>query len=143
MATDRIRQFSLVAGRRMRLMLRQKQEVERVNLAINVVRMVAVAMMAIMPACAQGPAAAPVPVSPPTESATAITQAPFAAITPTVTDTATTAAMPAPVPLLGAGTTAKWWFAFKFNAKTFPGCAAGAVRSCPFGGTPQRYAQFG
>jgi hypothetical protein len=50
----------------------------------------------------------------------------------------------APVPLLKAGQPVKWWFVFKFNAKTFPACDEGE-RSCPFGGNVelQKYKQFG
>ena len=36
-------------------------------------------------------------------------------------------------PLLKADTPVDWWFVFKFNAESFPGCG-GAQRSCPFGG---------
>jgi len=35
-----------------------------------------------------------------------------------------------------------WWFVFKFNAESFPGCS-GAQRTCAFGGTVQRYKYFG
>jgi hypothetical protein len=48
-----------------------------------------------------------------------------------------------PAPLVGAGHPVDWLFVFKFNAKSFPGCDAGAVqpRSCPFGGTVQSYVE--
>src|SRR5215467_262760 len=47
----------------------------------------------------------------------------------------------APTPLLEKGHPVDWWFAFKFNAKSFPGCGSGAddQRQCPFGGDVQRY----
>ena len=46
----------------------------------------------------------------------------------------------APAPLLEKGQTpVNWWFIFKFNTKSFPECAAGAQRSCPFGGDVQDY----
>jgi hypothetical protein len=43
----------------------------------------------------------------------------------------------APVPLLKAAHPVDWWFVFKFNAQLLPGCAMGASRACPFGGTVQ------
>src|SRR5260370_26767126 len=43
----------------------------------------------------------------------------------------------APVPLLKAAHPVDWWFVFKFNAHFLPGCATGASRACPFGGTVQ------
>jgi hypothetical protein len=49
-----------------------------------------------------------------------------------------------PVPLLEKGHPVDWWFIFKLNSKTFPGCSGGASRACPFGGTVQNYsAPFG
>lgn len=48
---------------------------------------------------------------------------------------------PAPVPLLGNGQHVDWWFAFKFNAKSFPECG-GFQRECPFGGTVQSYSSY-
>jgi hypothetical protein len=50
--------------------------------------------------------------------------------------------IPVPVPLLGNGQPVDWWFAFKFNAGSFPECG-GAQRECPFGGTPQPYSTYG
>ena len=44
-----------------------------------------------------------------------------------------------PAPLLKAGQRVNWWFTFKFNAATLPGCAGAAQRSCPFGGAVQTY----
>lgn len=41
-----------------------------------------------------------------------------------------------PCPLLAKGKPVMWWFVFKLNAKTFPGCGGG-TRSCPFGGDVQ------
>jgi hypothetical protein len=49
----------------------------------------------------------------------------------------------APVPLVSKGHPVDWWFVFKFNAKSFPGCGSGATRSCPFGGSVQPYPTFG
>ncbi|OHX12103.1 deoxyribonuclease II family protein [Chromobacterium sphagni] len=52
------------------------------------------------------------------------------------------AAIPAnvPAPLLDSSHPVDWWFAFKFNAYSFPGCGGGAqVNSCQFGGSPQTY----
>lgn len=46
-----------------------------------------------------------------------------------------------PSPLLEAGHPVTWWFVFKFNAATFPGCSA-AQRSCLFGGSVQPYKSF-
>jgi hypothetical protein len=42
-----------------------------------------------------------------------------------------------PTPLLAAGHPVDWWFVFKFNAASFPGCARGAARTCGFGGQVQ------
>ena len=44
-----------------------------------------------------------------------------------------------PVPLITRGQSVDWWFVFKFNDSTFPGCDGSAQRSCPFGGTVQDY----
>ena len=49
----------------------------------------------------------------------------------------------APAPLLNAGHAVDWWFVFKLNAKSFPGCGAGVTRQCTFGGTVQDYKAFG
>lgn len=46
-----------------------------------------------------------------------------------------------PMPLLAVGHPTDWWFVFKFNAATFPGCSA-AQRSCLFGGSIQAYKSF-
>jgi hypothetical protein len=35
-----------------------------------------------------------------------------------------------------------WWFVFKFNAGTLPGCSGVAQRTCLFGGTVQSYSKF-
>jgi len=52
-----------------------------------------------------------------------------------------------PAPLVEKGKPpVDWWFVFKFNAKSFPGCASGAERACPFdapGRTPQDYGKQG
>lgn len=45
----------------------------------------------------------------------------------------------APTPLLDKGHPVDWWFVFKFNTKSFPGCAGGATRQCMFGGDTQEY----
>jgi hypothetical protein len=42
-----------------------------------------------------------------------------------------------PLPLLAAGHPVDWWFVFKFNSASFPGCAQGATRACLFGGHVQ------
>jgi hypothetical protein len=47
-----------------------------------------------------------------------------------------------PTPLLKSGQPVGWWFVFKFNAASFPGCGEGAQRACVFGGTVQKYDQF-
>ena len=44
-----------------------------------------------------------------------------------------------PHPLLEKGEPVEWWFVFKFNAATFPGCGDDGERSCLFGGTVQDY----
>lgn len=46
----------------------------------------------------------------------------------------------APVPLLQPDHPVTWWFVFKFNSKSFPGCDA--TRACPFGGQPQDYSAY-
>jgi Deoxyribonuclease II len=49
-----------------------------------------------------------------------------------------------PVPLLssGNGGAVDWWFVFKFNATSFPGCGGKATRECIFGGEVQDYSRF-
>ena len=42
-----------------------------------------------------------------------------------------------PLPLVAKGHSVDWWFAFKFNSASFPGCAANTVRTCSFGGQVQ------
>jgi hypothetical protein len=51
------------------------------------------------------------------------------------------AAQDAPIPLLEKGHAVDWWFVFKFNATSFPGCGAvfSDKRSCPFGGEVEKY----
>jgi hypothetical protein len=49
------------------------------------------------------------------------------------------AANDVPTPLLSPGNPVDWWFVFKFNTKTFPGCGDNAERQCPFGGELQPY----
>jgi len=49
----------------------------------------------------------------------------------------------APAPLLKEGHPVDWWFVFKLNSKTFPGCGTGVTRVCTFGGTVQDYKNFG
>jgi len=46
-------------------------------------------------------------------------------------------------PLLQSGHPVDWWFVFKFNSAVFPGCGSGVSASCPFGGQPQAYTNFG
>ena len=48
-----------------------------------------------------------------------------------------------PTPLLAANHPVDWWFVFKFNSKSFPGCEGSATRTCPFGGSVQTYKTFG
>jgi len=44
----------------------------------------------------------------------------------------------APVPLLEKdGNPVTWWFVFKFNTHSFPGCGGDAQRECLFGGDVQ------
>jgi hypothetical protein len=45
----------------------------------------------------------------------------------------------APTPLVQKGSPVDWWFVFKFNAASFPGCGGQQKRVCTFGGTPQNY----
>jgi len=49
----------------------------------------------------------------------------------------------APAPLLKTSHAVDWWFVFKLNSKTFPGCGAGVARNCTFGGQVQDYKAFG
>jgi len=44
----------------------------------------------------------------------------------------------APLPLLEKGHSVDWWFVFKFNAASFPGCGEGTQRDCLFGGMVQQ-----
>src|SRR6266568_9032517 len=53
------------------------------------------------------------------------------------------AAADAPAPQLKNGHPVDWWFVFKFNSASFPGCGAGSNRQCIFGGDVQDYKQFG
>lgn len=48
----------------------------------------------------------------------------------------------APAPLLQNGKAVDWWFVFKFNTASFPGCAANAKRVCVFGGDVENYKGF-
>jgi hypothetical protein len=47
-----------------------------------------------------------------------------------------TAGSTTPTPLVRAGKAVDWWFVFKFNAKSFPGCGGVARTTCAFGGQP-------
>jgi hypothetical protein len=49
----------------------------------------------------------------------------------------------APAPLLAKGQLVDWWFAFKFNTKSFPHCRGDAKQACIFGGSVQKYPQWG
>jgi len=49
----------------------------------------------------------------------------------------------APMPLLKQGQPVDWWFVFKFNSASFPGCGGGEERVCRFGGTVQNYRAHG
>lgn len=42
-----------------------------------------------------------------------------------------------PCPLMSAGHPVEWFFVFKFNSASFPGCQG--KDTCPFGGDPQTY----
>ena len=48
-----------------------------------------------------------------------------------------------PSPLLSDGQPVDWWFVFKFNTESFPGCGGSASRACLFGGSVQTYRNFG
>ena len=45
----------------------------------------------------------------------------------------------APAPLLSKDHPVDWWFVFKFNTKSFPGCGQNVERVCAFGGESQKY----
>jgi len=45
-----------------------------------------------------------------------------------------------PSPRIAKDQPVDWWFVFKFNAASFPGCAGNAKPACPFGGTVQSFA---
>jgi hypothetical protein len=45
-------------------------------------------------------------------------------------------------PLIAKGHPVDWWFVFKFNSASFPKCAAGATRTCLFGGRVQSWTTF-
>ncbi len=47
-----------------------------------------------------------------------------------------------PRPLLNANTPVDWWFVFKFNAATAPGCTGKKTPVCAFGGAPGKYANY-
>lgn len=49
------------------------------------------------------------------------------------------AAGESPSPLLERGHPVNWWFVFKFNSKSFPGCGDNQQRQCLFGGEVQDY----
>lgn len=42
-----------------------------------------------------------------------------------------------PTPLLKKDQSVDWWFVFKFNTSSMPGCSGSAARACAFGGTLQ------
>jgi hypothetical protein len=44
-----------------------------------------------------------------------------------------------PAPLLSKGHPVDWWFVFKFNAQSFPGCGENVQRACLFGGESRTY----
>src|SRR5262244_3756764 len=56
-----------------------------------------------------------------------------------VTHIGTTQGGDGPEPRLKAGEPVDWWFVFKFNTKSFPGCPGNNEdeRQCPFGGDVQ------
>jgi hypothetical protein len=47
-----------------------------------------------------------------------------------------------PTPLLEKGQPVDWWFVFKFNTSSMPGCSGSAQRACAFGGTLQKTSSF-
>jgi len=47
----------------------------------------------------------------------------------------------APTPLLTQSHPVDWWFVFKFNAASFPGCAGADKRKGIFGGTIRKYSE--
>jgi hypothetical protein len=47
-----------------------------------------------------------------------------------------------PAPMLNANTSVDWWFVFKFNAATGPGCTGQKTPACIFGGKPGKYADY-
>lgn len=47
-----------------------------------------------------------------------------------------------PAPMLNADTPVDWWFVFKFNAATGPGCTGQKTPACIFGGKPGKYADY-
>jgi hypothetical protein len=56
----------------------------------------------------------------------------------------------APLPLLDKSNHVNWWFVYKFNASSFPGCGAppdshpnASKRVCLFGGTVKPFPTFG
>lgn len=49
------------------------------------------------------------------------------------------AELKAPLPLVAKDQPVDWWFVFKFNGKTFPGCGTHVDRACPFGGEVHNY----
>lgn len=53
------------------------------------------------------------------------------------TPTPTSGTTDGPSPLVAKGHSVDWWFAFKFNAASFPKCGGSAVRTCLFGGQVQ------
>jgi hypothetical protein len=48
-----------------------------------------------------------------------------------------------PLPLIAKGHPVDWWFVFKFNSASFPGCGGSAKRECLFGGNVKDYKAFG
>jgi hypothetical protein len=100
----------------------------------------------VLAACApQAPSATPPPLPPPaaSQSPAAVAVAPAPGPESSVSALGIAAAAPraarssAPVPLVAAGHPVSWWFAFKFNAGKFAGCAV--AKSCSFGDSPQNY----
>jgi Deoxyribonuclease II len=47
-----------------------------------------------------------------------------------------------PQPFVNKSQPTDWWFVFKFNTASFPGCTSGAVRACIFGGNVENYKGF-
>ena len=117
-------------------------------------RIVAIALAALLVSCAKAPTAptasdapatttqAPAPTTAARPPAAAAESAAMAAPAPPPLPLAAAAPF-TPTPLVEEGKPVKWWFAFKFNAKSFAACGGGVqTTSCPFGGTVAQYTRY-